>query len=164
MARRSTLITSSNTGCAMTLKSDQFSPHNSARKRNLSRRVRKPQQIVTSSLTFVQSGYISISASPTGVCKHNPRSENRNTCGSFFFFFVCSSLRIVNYALARPQSSRPATLRGPALGLVGRGAGADYGGLKAPIDGQMNQQGPPNSFIHSPNGPFYRSCSWTPLT
>lgn len=115
------LITSSNTGCAMTLKSDQFSPHNSARKQNVSRRVRKPQQIVTSSLTFVQSGYISISASPTGVCKHNPHSENRNTCGSVFF--VCSSLRIVNYALARPQSSRRATLWGPRWGLWDAGRG-----------------------------------------
>lgn len=50
-------------------------------------------------------------------------------------------------------SSRLGALRGPVVGLVGQEGGTDYGGLGAPIDGPMSQQGP-LSFIHSPSGPL----------
>lgn len=43
-----------------------------------------------------------------------------------------------------------------ASGEAGGTEETDYFGLGAPIDGQMNQQGP-LSFIHSPNGPSHRS-------
>ena len=73
----------------------------------------------------------------------------------------CCSLGTVNYTWRGPLAAG----RGPwgATGGAGGTGETDYGGLGAPIDGQMNQQGP-LSFIHSPSGPLHRSSTWGPLT
>lgn len=79
-----------------------------------------------------------------------------------FLLYVCVCvLGTVNYTWRGPQAASREP-QGASGGAGGTGE-TDYGGLGAPIDGQMNQQGP-LSFIHSPSGPLHRSWTWGLLT
>lgn len=70
-------------------------------------------------------------------------------------FFWCSSLRIVDYYTSEAPQQQAGNPSGGALrwGLWDVWRGPDYGGLKAPIDGQMNQQGPPILLFIPPTDP-----------